>query len=97
MALRNLGFSLCKMKNVEINDSQAFFNLCSLPCNSDSDLFYVFNFFHLLLLVGRLISLQLISIFLNYESMITHLQEAWKIQNKVTYSSTIYYNYVLSG
>ena len=31
-------------------------------------------------------------IFLNYESMMTHLQETWKIQNKVTYSSTIYYN-----
>ena len=30
--------------------------------------------------------------FLNYESMITHLQETWKIQ-KVTYSSTMYYNY----
>ena len=29
--------------------------------------------------------------FLNYESMITQLQEIWKIQNKVTYSSTIYY------
>ena len=35
-------------------------------------------------------------IFLNYESMITHLQETWKIQNKVTYSSDIYYNYFLS-
>ena len=32
-------------------------------------------------------------IFFNYESMMTHLQETWKIQNKVTYSSTIYYNY----
>ena len=31
--------------------------------------------------------------FLNYESMITHLQETWAIQNKVTYSSTIYWNY----
>ena len=31
--------------------------------------------------------------FLNYESMITHLQKTWKIQNKVAYSSTIYYNY----
>ena len=30
--------------------------------------------------------------FLNYESMITHLQKTWKIQNKVAYSSTIYYN-----
>ena len=30
--------------------------------------------------------------FLNYESMITHLQETWKIQNKVTYSSTIHCN-----
>ena len=28
--------------------------------------------------------------FLNYENMITHLQETWKIQNKVTHSSTIY-------
>ena len=27
--------------------------------------------------------------FLNYENMITHLQETWKIQNKITYSSTI--------
>ena len=25
--------------------------------------------------------------------MITHLQKTWKIQNKVTYSSTVYYNY----
>ena len=32
-------------------------------------------------------------IFLNYESMITHLEETWKIQNKVTYSSIIYCNY----
>ena len=30
--------------------------------------------------------------FFNYESMVTHLQETWKIQ-KVTYSSTMYYNY----
>ena len=30
--------------------------------------------------------------FLNYETMITHLQE--KMQNKVTYSSTIYYKYI---
>ena len=29
--------------------------------------------------------------FLNYESMITHLQETWKIQNKVTQSSIIQY------
>ena len=28
--------------------------------------------------------------FLNYENMITHLQETWKIQNKVTHSSMIY-------
>ena len=28
--------------------------------------------------------------------MITHLQETWKIQNKVTYSSTKYCNYFLS-
>ena len=28
--------------------------------------------------------------------MITHLQEIWKIQNKVIHSSTIYYNYFLS-
>ena len=28
--------------------------------------------------------------------VITHLQETWKIQNKVTYSSTIYYTYFLS-
>ena len=34
--------------------------------------------------------------FLNYESMITHWQETRKIQNKVTYSSTIYYNSILS-
>ena len=34
--------------------------------------------------------------FLNYENMIIHLQETWKIQNKVTYSSTIYYNYFFS-
>ena len=36
---------------------------------------------------------QYMFMFLNYESMMTHLQETWKIQNKVTYSSTIYYNY----
>ena len=30
--------------------------------------------------------------FFNYESMKTHLQEAWKIQIKVAYSSTKYYN-----
>ena len=34
----------------------------------------------------------LIFIFLDYESMITHIQKIWKIQNKGTYSSTIYYN-----
>ena len=28
--------------------------------------------------------------------MITHLQETWKIPKRVTYSSTIYYNYFLS-
>ena len=28
-----------------------------------------------------------------YENMIAHLQETWKIQNKITYSSTIYYNF----
>jgi len=28
--------------------------------------------------------------------MITHLEETWKIQNEVTYSSTVYYNYFLS-
>ena len=27
--------------------------------------------------------------FLNYGSMITHLQKTWKIQNKVTYISTM--------
>ena len=31
--------------------------------------------------------------FLNYASMMTHSQQIWKIQNTVTYSSTIYYNY----
>lgn len=25
--------------------------------------------------------------------MVTHLQEAWKIKKKITYSSTVYYNY----
>ena len=34
--------------------------------------------------------------FLNSRSMIIHLQEIWKIQNKVTYSFTIYYNYFLN-
>ena len=34
--------------------------------------------------------------FLNYESMTTYIQQTWKTQNKVTYSSTIYYNYFLS-
>ena len=33
--------------------------------------------------------------FFNYESMITHLQKSWKILNKVTYSSTVYYDYFL--
>ena len=28
--------------------------------------------------------------------MITDLQETWKIQNKVSYSSTVYYTYFLS-
>lgn len=28
--------------------------------------------------------------------MVTHLQEIWKIQNKLTYSSTVYYSYFLS-
>ena len=28
--------------------------------------------------------------------MTAHLQGTWKIQNKVTYSSTMYYNYFLS-
>ena len=31
--------------------------------------------------------------FLNYGSMTTHLQEIWKIQNRVIYSSTVYYSY----
>ena len=31
--------------------------------------------------------------FSNYESMITYLQESWKIYNKVTYSSGLYYNF----
>ena len=30
--------------------------------------------------------------FFNYGNMITHLQETWKIQNKVAYSTTIYFN-----
>ena len=34
--------------------------------------------------------------FLNYESMITHLKETWKIQKKVTYSTAKYYNYFLN-
>ena len=32
--------------------------------------------------------------FLNYEGMITHLQETCKLQNKVTYSSTIYCDFL---
>ena len=28
---------------------------------------------------------------LNYESMITQLQESWRVQNKVTYSSTMWW------
>ena len=31
--------------------------------------------------------------FLNYESMTTRLQEIWKMQNRVIYSSTVYYSY----
>ena len=42
------------------------------------------------------LSFFLIFYFLKYGSMTTRLQESWKIQNKVTYSSTIYYNYFLS-
>ena len=34
----------------------------------------------------------LVHILLHCRSMITHSQEAWKIQNKVTSSSTIYYH-----
>ena len=34
--------------------------------------------------------------FLNYESLIPHLQKTWKIQNKVAYGPTVYYNYSLS-
>ena len=34
---------------------------------------------------------------LNYENMLIHLQETWKIQNKLTYSFIIYYNCFLSG
>ena len=41
------------------------------------DFFYFFEFF----------------IFFNYESMMTHLQETGKMQDKVTYSSTSYYNF----
>ena len=33
---------------------------------------------------------------LNYENMITLLPETWKKQNRVTYSSTQYYDYFLS-
>ena len=29
-------------------------------------------------------------LFLNYESMITHVQESWKIQNKATYITLIF-------
>ena len=32
-------------------------------------------------------------LFFSYESMIIHLQETWNIQNRVSYSSTIYYNF----
>ena len=35
-------------------------------------------------------------IFLNYEKMITHLLETWKIQNNGTCSSTVYFNYFSS-
>ena len=40
-------------------------------------------------------SIQLFKIFyfLNYESMIMHVQEIWKIQNKVTYSSTMWVSF----
>ena len=31
-------------------------------------------------------------IFLNSENMLTHLQETWKLQNRVTYRFTIYYH-----
>ena len=44
---------------------------------------------------GHLISLLFNSFyFFNYEN-ITHLQETWKIQNKVTYSGIIYYNFLI--
>ena len=37
------------------------------------------------------IFLFLINIFLNYQSMITHLQETWKIQNKVPLYIAIFF------
>ena len=37
------------------------------------------------------IFLFLINIFLNYQSMITHLQETWKIQNKVPLYITTFF------
>ena len=36
--------------------------------------------------------LEVSNVHFNYENIITHLQETWQIQNKITYSSTTYYN-----
>ena len=53
-----------------------------------------------ILMSGKHLLFKYLFYFLSYESMITftsyHLQEIWKIQNKVTYSSIIYYNYFKS-
>ena len=43
----------------------------------------------LLLFQMSLLATNYYSSFLNYESMITHLQETWKSQNKVTYLTAI--------
>ena len=63
----------------------------------NSNFFNVFAFPLNLLINLRKISimhmfLSLFFYFSNDKNMITHLQETWKIQNKVTCSSTMYYN-----
>ena len=58
--------------------------------------FFLFWFFFLFFFVFFFftwisIFLFLINIFLNYQSMITHLQETWKIQNKVPLYITTFF------
>ena len=59
--------------------------LCATQCGTMLSLGSLFFFFFYFFFI-----------FFNYEKMITHLPETWKIQNNGTYSSTIYFNYFSS-